>query len=88
MSLLSRPFLVSEKMAILGSDYDLGLIDFSAYFVAIRSDLGLQVSDQQLFRRDTISFRLLIRCDAMPSWNEPLTLRDGTTTVSPSVTLV
>ena len=88
MSLLSRPVIVSEKVGKLGANYDLCLVDFSQYGVAMRQDIFLQSNEGELFSRDSTAFRLTLRVDSMPLWSEPLTLIDGVSKVSPFVALI
>jgi HK97 family phage major capsid protein len=86
-NLLGKPLYFSEKMASLGSKFDILLADFSQYVVGIRQGLRFDASGHVKFTSDQITFRMLARVDGQPMWDEALTLKDGSTTVSPFVTL-
>lgn len=85
--LLTRPVIFTEKLETLGSQGDILLADFSQYVVGLRQDIRFDVSKEYAFTSDESYGRLIARIDGQPLWDEPLTLKDGTTTVSPFVTL-
>jgi len=86
-SLLTRPLFITEKMQPLGEKGDLLLADFSQYLIGVRRPMRFEVSIHELFSSDEVSGRLITRLTGLPLWDEPLTLLDGSTTVSPFVLL-
>ena len=85
--LMGLPVVVSEKVETLGTEGDIILADLSQYGIGLRGELQLEASGAPAFTTDETYFRLIIRIDGQPLWDEVLTLKDGTTTVSPIVTL-
>lgn len=85
--LLTRPVIFSEKTEPLGDKGDLMLCDFSQYVVGLRQGMRFDLSPHVYFTTDELLARLIERHDGMPTWNEALTLEDGSTTVSPFVVL-
>ena len=49
--------------------------------------MGLERSKDFKFSTDMVCFRSTVRVDGQGSWPEALTLKDGSTTVSPFVCL-
>jgi len=85
--LMGLPVVVSEKVETLGTEGDIILADLSQYGIGLRGELQLEASGAPAFTTDETYFRLIIRVDGQPLWNEALTLKDGSTTISPIVTL-
>lgn len=85
--ILTRPVIFTEKTEPLGSKGDIMLCDFSQYVVGLRQGMRFDTSIHVHFSTDELLARLIERHDGMPLWSEPLTLEDGSTTVSPFVTL-
>ena len=85
--LMGLPVVVSEKVETLGTEGDIVLADLSQYGIGLRGELQLEASGAPAFTTDETFFRLIIRVDGQPLWDEALTLKDGSTTVSPIVTL-
>ena len=77
----------SEKREVLGTEGDIVLTDLSQYAVGMREELRVDLSQHVYFTTDMGSLRLIARMDGMSLWDEALTLKDGSTTVSPIVTL-
>lgn len=86
-SLLGRPLIFTEKVESQGIQGDIVLADFSQYVVGLREEMRFDVSEHIFFDSDEIAARIIERHDGTPIWNEPLTLADGATQVSPFVTL-
>jgi HK97 family phage major capsid protein len=87
MLLLTRPLIVTEHASVIGDLGDILLVDLSQYAIGLRGELRLDTSEHVKFSSATLAHRAILRCDGMPPWDEPLTLRDGATTVSPFVAL-
>jgi len=85
--MLTRPCIFTEKMEVLGDKFDILLADFSQYLVGMRSGMRYDVSPHVAFQTDMLYGRLIERHDGMCLWSEALTLEDGSTTVSPFITL-
>jgi HK97 family phage major capsid protein len=86
-SILTRPVIFTEKTETLGSKGDIILADFSQYVVGLRSEMRFDTSAHVHFSTDELLSRIIERHDGQPLWDSALTLADGTTTVSPFVTL-
>ncbi|HOP48450.1 MAG TPA: phage major capsid protein [Desulfobacteraceae bacterium] len=85
--ILTRPVIFTEKTEKLGDRGDIILADFSQYVVGLRSGMRFDMSPHVHFETDEMLARLIERHDGEPLWDEPLTLEDGSTTVSPFVVL-
>jgi HK97 family phage major capsid protein len=85
-SLFGRPVIPSEYCQTLGTKGDIILFDPSQYIMmdsGIDSELSLQVR----FEEGEGAFRYVMRVDGQPTWNKAQTPKNGTTTVSPYITL-
>ena len=85
--ILTRPVIFTEKTEKLGDKGDIILADLSQYVVGLRSEMRFDLSIHVHFDTDEQLARLIERHDGQPLWSEALTLEDGSTTVSPFVTL-
>jgi hypothetical protein len=85
--MLTRPVVFTEKTEKLGDQGDIILADLSQYCVGLRSEMRFDLSPHVHFDTDELMARLIERHDGQPLWDEPLTLEDGVTTVSPFVIL-
>jgi HK97 family phage major capsid protein len=86
-TLMGRPVIMTEHCSKLGDEGDIILVDLSQYAVALRSEASLQRSIHESWLSDQVDFRLLLRVTGQPLWASPITLRNGTATVSWCVTL-
>jgi HK97 family phage major capsid protein len=86
-SILTRPVIFTEKVEALGSQGDILLADFSQYVVGLREEMRIDLSQHVYFTTDEGAARLIERHDGQPLWDEALTMEDGSTEVSPFVTL-
>jgi len=86
-TMLTRPVIFTEKTEPLGTKGDIMLCDFSQYVVGLRQDMRFDTSIHVGFSTDELLARIIERHDGQPLWDEPLTLLDGSTTVSPFVCL-
>lgn len=87
-TILGRPYYDVEYLPALGSVGDLLLFSPSQYQMIEKSG-GIQTatSIHVYFATDESAFRFVYRVDGAPLWDSVLTLKDGSTTVSPFVTL-
>lgn len=86
-TLLGRPIYWTEKAPLVSNAGDIGLYDFKHYWLGDRQALTLASTNAEYFKYDQISWRMVHRVDGRPWLSAPLTLQDGTTTVSPFVIL-
>lgn len=85
--LLGLPIILSEKMAAPGSAFDVALCDFNFYVIGDRKALEIASSEHYKFTNDQMTWRFVYRVDGQPWLNAPITLADGTNTISPFVFL-
>ena len=86
-SLLGRPAFPSEKLPALGTKGDLMLVDPSLYVVGDRMQIEIAASEHVNFLKNQMTWRVLERVDGQPWIENPITLQDGSTQVSPFVAL-
>ena len=82
-TIFGQPVVYTEK---LPADTIL-LADVSQYAIGLRREIRLMASIHEHFQNDQTSFRATIRVDGESLWDEPLTLADGSSQVSPFVVL-
>lgn len=85
--LYMRPVLVSTKLPALNTDGDFNFFDFSKYVIADGGAPEVASSDDYLFRTNERAFRIVHRVTGSPWLNNPITMEDGSTTLSPFVSL-
>lgn len=85
--LFMRPVLVTAKLPAINVDGDFGFYDFSKYIIGDGGPPEVATSDDYLFRTNERAFRIVHNVAGAPWMNGALTLEDGSTTVSPFVTL-
>ncbi len=85
--ILGKECLFSEHASLLGEEGNLMLCDLSQYALAIKAGIRIESSIHDKFTTDISTFRAVIRFDGQPLINLPLTLADGSTTVSPFIQL-
>jgi HK97 family phage major capsid protein len=85
--MLGIPVLVTEKAPALGSLGDLALVARSRYLLGRRAGLEIGLSEHFKFDTDQVAIRAKLRNDGQPQQVKPITLADGTSTVSMVVLL-
>jgi HK97 family phage major capsid protein len=85
--LLGKRVFITEKLPVLGQVGDIMLCDFSQYAIGMRQELRIEKSNSPGWSTDESSWRCIARIDGQPLWDKVLTLKDGSTTVSPFITL-
>lgn len=85
--LFGRPVFISEKVPALGTKGDLSLVDPSLYVIGDRMDLEVAASEHVNFLKNQMTWRIVERVDGQPWISGPVTLADGSSTVSPFVTV-
>ena len=86
MFMLGHPIIPTEKCQTLGTSGDIILADFSQYVIAT-GGLQIAVSEHPAFNADETAWRFVLRYDGQPILNSAITPKNGTTTLSPFVTL-
>jgi len=86
-SLLGRPAFPTEKVPALGTTGDLMLLDPSLYVIGDRMSVEVAASEHVNFLKNQMTWRVVERVDGQPWMEKPITLQDGSTTVSPFVVL-
>ena len=87
MTLFGLPVLYTEKLPAAGTAGDAILCDFSQYLVATNGGISIDSSTHYRFVNDQTTWRFVYRIDGAPYLTSPVTLADGSTTVSPFVVL-
>ncbi len=85
--LFGRPVYISEKVPALGTKGDLSLVDPSLYVIGDRMELEVAASEHVNFLKNQMTWRVVERIDGQPWLSGPITLADGSSTVSPFVTV-
>lgn len=86
-TLLGHPIMFTDKLPAVGSKGDLMLADMRYYLVGDPGQATLEASLEERFRYVQTSFRAVHRVDGQPWLPAPITLSDGSTTVSPFVVI-
>jgi HK97 family phage major capsid protein len=85
--LLNLPVNITEKVPALGTKGDVMLVDPSLYVIGDRMMLEITASEHANFLKNQMTWRFVQRVDGQPWMDKPVTLQDGSTTVSPFVVL-
>jgi HK97 family phage major capsid protein len=85
--LLGLPITITEKLPALGTKGDLILVDPSLYVIGDRMQLEIAASEHVNFLKNQMTWRFVQRVDGRPWMDNPVTLQDGTSQVSPFVIL-
>ncbi len=89
-TLLGAPIIVTEHCQLAGTVGDVILTDLSQYLYATKAggpDVKAATSIHVKFLTDEVAFRFTKRVDGQGWWKSAQTQKDGTTQVSPFVTL-
>jgi HK97 family phage major capsid protein len=86
-NLLGRPAFPTEKVPALGTRGDLMLLDPSFYVIGDRMQIEIAASEHVNFLKNQTTWRVVERVDGQPWLSGPVTLQDGSSTVSPFVVL-
>lgn len=85
--MLTRPLVFTDVLPPLGDQGDIVLADLSQYAVGMRREIGIDRSNAPGWYEGAIDWRAMVRVDGMSKWQEALTPRKGSDTLSPLVTL-
>lgn len=86
-TLLGIPLIPCPWCSVLGTEGDLILTDLSQYEFITKGGIQVAYSIHVKFLWDETAMRVVYRCDGQPAVVSATTLEDGTTTVSPIITL-
>jgi HK97 family phage major capsid protein len=86
-TLLGLPIIFTEKLPPLGTKGDVILCDFSYYLIGDRMQLEIASSIHFKFTNNQTTWRTVARLDGQPWLDNPVTLADTVTLVSPFVVL-
>lgn len=88
-TLLGRPIIFSDKVPGLGTQGDIGLYDFGYYLIGDRQAITMDMSVEELFRNNQVSWRAIMRVDGRPWLKAPISYGRGEEigTLSPFVVL-
>lgn len=86
-TLAGLPIVFTGKTAALGSTGDLLLVDFSYYLIKDGSGPFVAASEHVYFKQNKTVIKVFWNVDGKGWVNEPLTLEDGSTKVSPYIAL-
>lgn len=87
MMLGGLPLEVTEKVPALNTAGDIFLNDFSKYVIGDPQQLAIAFSEHVNFLSNQGCWRAVSRVGGMPWLKDKITLADGTSTLSPTVTL-
>lgn len=86
-TLLGMPVIISERSKVLGTSGDVALVDFSKYYIKDGSGPFISASEHVQFINNKTVVKICWNVDGKPAVVNPLTLEDGSETVSPFVFL-
>ena len=87
MTILGRPVIFSEKANTVGSVGDINFVDFGFYLIGDRQVMTASSSPHFKFQSDRTAFKIIERVDGRPWLESAITPVNGSTTVSPFVTI-
>jgi len=86
--LLGRPVIITQSCKQLGTQGDIVLADFRSYRTITKSSgIKRAVSMHLYFDYDAVAFKAVFRVDGTPSVSKAIQPNNGSTTLSPFVTL-
>jgi HK97 family phage major capsid protein len=86
-TLLGLPLIPCPWCSVLGTEGDLMLVDLGQYEFINQGGPDIAYSIHVRFLYDETAMRIVYRCDGRPAVISATTLEDGSTTVSPIITL-
>ena len=87
-TILGIPVVISEKVAKLGSQGDIALVDWAQYLIGDRQAMTMTSSPHFKFSSDKTAYKLVERVDGRPWIQSAITPKNGSTnTLSAYVTL-
>jgi HK97 family phage major capsid protein len=86
-TLLGRPIIPVEYCQTVGAVGDIVFADLSQYLMIEKGGLQAAQSIHVRFLNDEQVYRFIMRNDGQPLWNQVLTPKNGTNTISPFIAL-
>lgn len=86
-SLLGRPIIFTDKLPFVGTEGDICYIDPSFYLIGDRQQTTIDMSTEEHFRTNQVSWRAMCRVDGKAWLTSPITYQDGSFQISPFVVL-
>jgi len=87
MVLFGIPVVITEKLPALNTLGDVLLLDLHHYLVGDRREIEIAFSEHVAFTSNQGAWRFVARVDGQPWLRAPVTLNDGSSTLSPFVGL-
>lgn len=72
-TIFGRPVVVTEIAPALGDDGDVVLADMTQYALLLKATAQIEYSPHVMFESDDSVWRLRLRVDGQPMWDEPIT---------------
>jgi HK97 family phage major capsid protein len=85
--LYGKPIVFVETAETIGTEGDLVLADLSQYALVQKEGMRVAQSEHVLFASDQVVFRFTMEVGGQSKYNEPITPKKGSGTLSPFVTL-
>lgn len=86
--LKGRPVITTQAAQTLGDEGDIMLVDLKSYMTLVKTGgMRSDVSMHLYFDYDMMAFRFILRIDGQPYLSAPIDPLNGTSTLSPFVTL-
>lgn len=86
-TLFGYPVMQSQFLPSVGSEGDVCLVDLDKYLLGVNKSITVDASPHYKFTSDLTVYRVTMRLAGKPILTAPIKLADGTSTVSPFVTL-
>ena len=86
-TLFGRPIIVTGQCNALNTSGDIVLADLNKYVGIYKGGINAASSVHVFFATDETAYRFTLRVGGKPGLTSAITLEDGSTTVSPFVTL-
>ena len=87
MVLFGIPVVITEKLPALNTLGDVLLLDLHHYLIGDRREVEIAFSEHVAFTSNQGAWRFVARVDGQPWLRSPITLNDGSSTLSPFVGL-
>lgn len=74
--ILTRPVVFTSHLPAAGADQVM-FVDLNNFSIGMRRDIRLEKSIIPGWQNDLVSFRAMLRCDGMGTWNKAITPKNG-----------
>jgi len=76
-SIMGRPVVFTSHLPVVGDADDIMFVDLSQYAIGIRRGVTLERSNIPGWTKDLMSYRVMLRFDAMGTWSSAITPKNG-----------